>query len=120
MQRLALFLTGLLITSSMPAAELIIDLRTDYPTTEFRFVRVEVLDRDDDRRSWTTLHSVSAGAPYLTGVRIAELNNVEKRHNYFLVVQLLDGFMRPVHGRVFLHRMGDADIQGQMILVVKP
>ena len=120
MQRLAMLLAGLLMSSSALAAELIIDLKTDYATTDFRFVRVELLDRDDERRSWTTLHSVSATGPYLTGVRIAELDNVDTRHNYFLVVQLLDGLMRPVHGRVFLYRTSDASIQGQIILVVRP
>lgn len=120
MQRLALLLTGLLISSSVPAAELIIDLKTDYATTEFRFVRVELLDRDDERVSWTTLYSVSAPGPYLTGVRIAELDNVDTGHNYHLVVQLLDGLMRPVNGRVFDQTTTNASIQGQIILVARP
>jgi len=119
MQKLAFLLAGLLFAGSASAIELFIDLRTDYTTADFRFVRVELLDRADERRSWITMHSAGGGRDYAAGVRIAELDDVEQRHNYFLVVQLLDGLMRPVHGRVFLHLTGTAN-QGQIVLVVRP
>jgi hypothetical protein len=95
----------LLVPLPLPAAELVLDLRTDYaPRADFNLVRVQLLDRSDERRSWHTITSVSAG-DFLAGERVAEFDDVD-RGLYLISVELLDDRMRAVDGRIWLLDMG--------------
>ena len=118
MKRTVLLL--LLLVAALPAsaAELYIDLRTDYVAgTDFSMVRVQLFDQRDERRSWHTLRSAGTG-DFLRGERVAELENVD-RGVYFLSVELLDHLMRPVHGRIWIYHMGDR-AEATVALIARP
>lgn len=118
MKRLAFaFVVAVLFSSSNAAAqELFVDVRTNYSSSEIGWVRVQVIDRADERRSWTSLQ-VPRG-DFLAGVRVAELEGVT-RGDYIVSVELLDGLLRTVHGRVWLLRMPDTRF-ATTLLIVRP
>ncbi len=97
------------------AADLFIDLRTNYePGTDFSVVRVELIDRADARNQWV---AIKPGRPdYLSGARVAELHNVETRHEYMMIVTLLDSRMRPVDGHISLLDMPATSFATTMLI----
>jgi hypothetical protein len=108
----------LLFPLQLAASELILDLRTDYVGgLDFSLVRVQLIDRADERRSWHTLQPMRAG-DFLRGERIAEFADVN-RGVYLVSVELLDELMRPVHGRIWLLDMGSSSY-GMVALIVRP
>ena|SRR5688572_12442951 len=107
-----------LLTSSQAAAqELYFDLRTNYTPSEVGWVRVELIDRADERRTWTNLQQ--ARGDFTRGIRIAELDGVS-RGEYTLFVELLDGLMRTVHGRVWLFTMPNTVRHASTLLITRP
>lgn len=89
----------LLTTLPAAAADVFLNLRTNYVwPTEFRYVRVELIDAKDPTNTWTTMHAGEQDSDYLRGVQIAEFEDVKKRRDYYLVIQLLDGSTVPVAG----------------------
>jgi hypothetical protein len=113
---LAFALAMLFAPSQAAAQELFVDLRTNYSSSEFGWVRVVVIDRADERRTWTSLQS--ARGDFLAGARVAELESVT-RGDYVLSVELLDGLMRTVHGRVWLLAM-PGERFATTLLIVEP
>jgi hypothetical protein len=109
-------LAALFSSSRAAAQELFVDLRTNYSVSELGWVRVQLLDRADERRSWTTLQRPSGDLA--AGIRIAELEGVA-RGNYLLSVELLDPRMRTVHGRVVLLAMPGSRF-AMTVLIVRP
>lgn len=104
-------------STNIKAAEFRLDVRTNFsPATEFRYVRVELIDRRDRRRSWTQVHSATAGEDFVRGARVAHFRNVDKRRIYDLFVQLLDGRTRPVTGRLIAYTAGSSDSFGTTVL----
>lgn len=109
MKRSVLLWALLFLPASLPASDLILDLRTNYePGTEFRMVRVLLVDRADERRSWHALRPVFTG-DFLRGERIAEFGDVS-RGTYLVSVELLDARMRPVDGRIWILSKGDVSL----------
>lgn len=106
MKRLIFGCLALLLAAPALAADLYIDLRTNWePRVEFRYVRVEVIDRSDERKQWRTLHF--GGGDFERGQRVAEFTDVRTRHNYLVQVELLDHRLRPIDGKVVLLAMPD-------------
>lgn len=89
----------LLTTLPAIAADVSLSLRTNYVwPTEFRYVRVELVDAADPEKIWMTLHAGDQSNDYLQGVEIAQFEGVKKKHDYYLVIQLLNGSSVPVAG----------------------
>lgn len=98
-QRILSCFALLLTTLPAAAADVFLSLRTNYLwPTEFRYVRVELIDASDPTKTWMTIHAGTQGSDYLQGTRIAEFEDVKKKHDYYLVIQLLDGSTVPVAG----------------------
>jgi hypothetical protein len=110
----AFVLSALLLSPHASAQELFVDLRTNYSSSDFSWIRVQVLDRADERRTWTSL--VRPRGDVMAGVRAAELEGVS-RGDYYVVVELLDGQMRTVHGRVVALAMPDRRFAMTMLIV---
>lgn len=73
----------LLTTLPAAAADVFLSLRTNYlRPTEFRYVRVELIDASDPTRTWINVHAGTQGSDYLLGTRIAEFEDVKKKHDY--------------------------------------
>ncbi len=120
MERLLIAVVLALFALPVVAAELILDLRTNYlPATDFNTVRVELIDRDDARKSWLELHSASSTEDYSRGIRIADWTHVRKRHNYLLFVQLLDSSSAPIAGRLWAYRTSNSNRQGRPLLITR-
>lgn len=109
-------LIALLLATPCLGAELYIDLRTNFDApSDFRYVRAELLDREDGRRQWVVLRSF-VGGDFLSGERVAEWEHVDTRHNYLLLLELLDQNMRTVRGRIWYLRMPGGDFATTMLI----
>ena len=119
MKRSALLWILLLAPLPLSASNLYLDLRTNYdPRTDFRIIRVQCIDRRDERRSWNTVLAAASSGDFVRGERIAEFENMD-RGTYVCSVELLDRLMRPVHGRLWLVSKGD-EAQAATMLISRP
>ncbi|MDZ7841912.1 MAG: hypothetical protein U5R46_14015 [Gammaproteobacteria bacterium] len=118
MKRLIPGCLALLTAAPALALDLVIDLRTNWaPYADFRYVRVEVMDRTDERNQWRTLHT--SGGDFVSGQRVAEFAGLVARRTYYVQVELLDDRFRPVDGDVLLLDMPDANF-GMNSLITRP
>lgn len=118
MKRLILGCLALLSATPAMAVDLFIDLRTNWvPRVDFSYVRVEVMDRSDERNQWRTLHV--SGGDFVSGQRVAEFSDLGPRRTYFVQVELLDDRLRPVDGNVVLLEMPGGNF-GMTSLIARP
>lgn len=118
MKRLILGCLALLTAAPALAVDLVIDLRTNWvPRGDFSYVRVEVMDRSDERNQWRTLHV--SGGDFVGGQRVADFSDLVPRRTYFVQVELLDDRFRPIDGNVVLLDMPDRNF-GMITLIARP
>lgn len=118
MKRLILGCLALFPATPALAVDLFIDLRTNrVPRVDFSYVRVEVMDRSDERNQWRTLHV--RGGDFVSGQRVADFSDLAPRRTYFVQVELLDNRLRPVDGNVVLLDMPDGDF-AMITLITRP
>lgn len=118
MKRFILGCLALIWAAPVTAADLFIDVRTNWtPRVDFSFVRVEVMDRSDERNQWRSLHVT--GGDFLRGQRVAEFSDVGTRQTFFVQIELLDHRLRTIDGSIVLLDMPGGDF-AMTALIARP
>lgn len=114
---ICIVLVSLLATPAF-AAQLSIDLKTDYEfSNDFRTIRVSVLDQKNSRNQWMSFHT--SDGDFVSGARIADFFELKSDRNYIVTTELLDDRMKPVDGSLTILSLEDGR-NGMTVLISKP
>ncbi len=118
MKRFICILFVTLLTTPAFAAQLSIDLKTDYEfSTDFRIIRVSVLDQKNSRNQWMGYHT--SEGDFASGARIADFYELKSDRNYIVTTELLDDRMKPVDGSLTILSV-EGGRNGMTVLITKP
>jgi hypothetical protein len=118
MQRLLCIILVSLLATPAFAAQLSVDLKTDYEfSNDFRTIRVSVLDQKNSRNQWMSFHT--SDGDFVSGARIADFFELKSDHNYIVTTELLDDRMKPVDGSLTILSLQDGR-NGMTVLISKP
>lgn len=118
MKKIVFFLILCMLSAPGFAAELSIDLRTDYEqSADFKTIRISVLDEKNERNQWMVYFT--RDGDFSSGVRIADFDELKSERNYMVSTELLDDRMRTVDGS--LTRLSlESGRNGMTVLISMP
>lgn len=118
MKRLLCIVLVSLLATPAYAAQLSIDLKTDYEfSNDFRTIRVSVLDQKNNSNQWMSFHT--SDGDFVSGARIADFFELKSDRNYIVTTELLDDRMKPVDGSLTILSLEDGR-NGMTVLISKP